>query len=109
MMVMSEKRSQLETGRHRIIGSVVSPIGFYTLALLTVEAFLMGAGTLFNLSENQRVAIVWCGIGLIVVILGIVSYLVFRKPMNLVFTDISHLRYTELTSYGTDARIVEAV
>jgi len=87
--------------RHKIINSVVSPLGFYALALLIVEAFLLTAGTFFNLPEAQRVALVWTAIGILVLIVAFVGYLVIKHPTKLVFTDEAHLR-SQIIEYGID-------
>ena len=40
--------------RGKIVGVVRSPLGFFTLSLLIVEGFLLGAGVFFNLSPTIR-------------------------------------------------------
>lgn len=96
--------AHFSSDRHKIISGVVSPLGFYTLALLIVEGFLIGAGSLFNLPVGQRSAFVWIGIVVFAAIIVIVTLLVVKCPRNLVFTDVSHIRYAQLTNFGTEQK-----
>jgi len=48
--------------REKVISYVRSPLGFYTLALLIVESFLLGSGRMFGLSETVRIAAMIAGV-----------------------------------------------
>jgi hypothetical protein len=87
----------LSAGREKIVSGIGSPLGFYVLALLIVETFLVGAGWLFNLPMEVRTNLAWAGIGLFVFVVIIVTGLVVKYPENLVFTERSHLH---LALYG---------
>jgi hypothetical protein len=82
----------LFAGREKIISGIGSPLGFYVLALLIVEAFLFGAGSLFNLPVETRTYLVWAGLAVFLFIVLVVLLLVIRYPQNLVFTERSHLQ-----------------
>ncbi len=92
--------SQISLSQSRVIGTVRSPLGFFTLALLIVESFLLGAGAGFNLGEDSRRVLIWVGIALFLIVFFSVYLLVVKWPQNLVFTEESHIRFAAMQVYG---------
>src|SRR5258708_218396 len=86
----------------KIIQRVKSPLGFFVLVLLILFAFIDIAVIGANLPTLHRVIFVWAGLGIVLIVIAIVTVLIITVPQNLVFSDESHLRYTELTIYGTE-------
>jgi len=95
---MPDFLGHLFSGREKILTGVGSPLGFFGLALLIVEAFFIGAGWVFNLPVETRTNMVWAGLAVFVFIVAIVVVLVIWVPQNLVFTEKSHLQFAAL--YG---------
>jgi hypothetical protein len=90
--------------RGRILRYVKSPLGFYTLALLIVESFLLGAGRLFNLSESVRISVLYVGVGLFIGVVAVVTILVIKYPQALVFSEHSHLEWESMQIFGEKSR-----
>jgi hypothetical protein len=90
--------------RGKVVQAVHSPLGFFVLALLIVEAFLWGAGTSFGLSEKWRIAALAIGVLLFLIVFGAVFWLVVNKPENLVFSEESHVQYAAMRMFGTESR-----
>jgi len=90
--------------RGKIISYVRSPLGFYTLALLIVESFLLGSGAMFGLSETVRIVAIALGVFLFLVVLGTVTTLVIKFPQSLVFTEESHLEWEYIHVFGDSSR-----
>lgn len=89
------------TGRRRsVISYIKSPLGFYALALLIVEAFLLSAGKLFDLSETMRVAALATGVLLFAGVIAVVTVLVVKYPQALVFSEHSHLEWQSMQVFG---------
>ncbi len=69
---------------HGLVEAVQKPLGFYTLALLVVEAFLaavlIGAA---DLDSTQRFMGMLIGVGLFLMVVAIVTVLVWQKPERL--------------------------
>jgi hypothetical protein len=87
-------------GRRNVVRYVRSPLGFYVLALLIIEAFLLGAGTLFSLPENIRVGALGVGVLLFIGVVTTVTVLVMKFPTGLVFSEESHLQWESMQLYG---------
>jgi hypothetical protein len=86
------------TRRSQVIESVRSPIGFFTLSLLIVEAFLFGSGIF--LPPALKVVAFVTGIALFLLVFGIVVWLVIRYPTNLIFGERTQLEYQRMQIYG---------
>jgi hypothetical protein len=86
--------------RGKVISYVKSPLGFYTLALLIVESFLLGTGALFGLSETVRITAMIIGVFLFLVVVGTVTALVVKFPKLLVFSEESHLEWEYMHVFG---------
>lgn len=82
---MSSK--QLRSG---ILAAITSPLGFYTLALLIVEAAMGTVLAVAGLTEERRWAVVLCMIGVFVLVLLIVAGFAALAPKNLVFGKEEH-------------------
>jgi hypothetical protein len=90
------------TSRSQIVGTIRSPLGFFALALLIVEAFLLGAGVFFQISPELRVVMIIVGIFLFLLVFGVVCWLVVRHPTNLVFSESSHVEYEAMRIFGSN-------
>jgi hypothetical protein len=90
--------------RGKIISYVKSPLGFYVLALLIVESFLVGTGAMFGLSETMRIIAIVLGVVLFLTVVGIVTILVIKFPHSLVFTEESHLEWEYMHVFGDSSR-----
>lgn len=89
--------------RSKTIQAVQSPLGFFALALLIVEAFLLGAGSWFELSESWKIVALGVGVLLFLALTGAVVWLVVRYPQNLVFSEESHVQYARMKMFGSEA------
>jgi len=87
--------------RSRLISAAHSPLGFFVLALLIVEAFLWGAGVWFGLSELFKIVALAVGVSLFLVVFITVVWLVVKHPKNLVFGEESHVRFEEMRVYAS--------
>jgi hypothetical protein len=81
---------------------VRSPLGFFALALSIVEVFLLGAGIFFQLATIWRLIAIGVGVFLFILVFAAVLWLVVKHPMNLVFTEQSHLVLQKM--YGDSGR-----
>lgn len=90
--------------RWRVVSAAHSPLGFFVLALLIVEAFLLGSGTFFGLSENWKITSILIGVTLFLVVFFAVFWLVISHPQNLVFGEESHVQYAAMRMFGTESR-----
>lgn len=100
-----DSQNSRKTFRHRrVITYVKSPLGFFTLALLIIETFLVGAGALFNLSETMRIVAMAVGVGLFIGVVATVTTLVVKYPQALVFSEGSHLEWESMQVFGDKAR-----
>lgn len=82
MLTSSEKSSP---GRRRLVETITSPIGFFALALLIVEAFLATVLIGANLQANEKMLGVWTGVAMFIVVVVMVFMLVWSKPEHFVF------------------------
>lgn len=71
--------------------SISTPLGFFVLSLLIVETFLGAVTTVSPLSANERIIVIWLGVGMFVLVILLVSALVWFKPDNLTFDKDAHL------------------
>ena len=74
-------------GRSKLLDAIVSPLGFYVLSLLIVEAFI-GSVVVFR---NLDTALVYVGIALFVLVIAVVTALVWLKPGHLTFDKSANL------------------
>ena len=88
--------------RSRAIRAVQSPLGFFVLALLIVEAFLLGAGTWFGLSGEWKIAAIATGVVLFLIVFVTVVWLVVKHPKNLVFSEESQLQFAAMQMFGSE-------
>ena len=89
------------SSRPHVLGIIKSPLGFFGLALLIVESFLLGAGVAFGLPLEWKLIAIGVGVLLFLIVVGAVLWLAVKHPTSLVFSEISHVRLAELT-YGDD-------
>ena len=90
--------------RFRAARDIQTPLGFFALCLLIVEGFLVGAGTLFGLSEGFKVAVLAVGVILFLAVAASVWALVWWRPKNLVFNAQSHLDREYIRLWGTKSQ-----
>ena len=100
----------LSSVRFKAIQAIHSPLGFFALALLIVESFLVGAGAWFvmgvGLSSEWRIVAMGVGVLLFLIVFGAVVGLVVCYPKNLVFSEESHLQYDRMQIFGTKERAI---
>ena len=89
--------------RTDVLRVIRSPLGFFVLALLIIEIFLILAGTLFNLPLDIRIGVLIAGVLLFIVVIGCVYRLVVKYPTHLVFSETSHVASLAMRIYGDDA------
>lgn len=96
-MILQPKVQSYSNMRAKAISGIGTPLGFMVLALMIIEGFLIGAGSLFNLPLEIRIIALFVGVGLFVGVVSIVVFLVIKYPKNLVFSESSHL---QMALYG---------
>lgn len=96
----------LISSRSRIVRAAHSPLGFFVLALLIVETFLLGSGTWFGLSEAWKITAICIGVLLFLVVFGTVVWLVVAYPQNLVFGEESHVQFAAMKMFGTESHLI---
>lgn len=94
------------SSRSHIVRAAHSPLGFFVLALLIVETFLLGSGTWFGLSEAWKITAICVGVFLFLVVFGTVVWLVIAYPQNLVFGEESHVQFAAMKMFGTESRLI---
>ena len=94
------------SARSKAVRAAHSPLGFFVLALLIVEAFLWGSGTWFGLSEPWRITAIGVGVFLFLIVFGTVVWLVIAYPQNLVFSEESHVQFAALKMFGTESHLI---
>ena len=92
------------SARSRVVRAAHSPLGFFVLALLIVEAFLWGAGIWFGLSDDWKIAAIGVGVLLFLIVFGTVVWLVIAYPQNLVFSEETHVQYAAMKMFGTESQ-----
>lgn len=98
---MKNKRSQL-------ISVINTPLGFFVLALLIVEAFLATVLIGANFDSATKVIGMWLGVGLFCLVTFAVFALVWHKPENLTFDKEAHLLDRGVV-YGTESNVITNV
>ena len=92
--------------RARAVQAIHSPLGFFVLALLIVEGFLIAAGTSFGLSQPWKLTTLAIGVLLFLLVVGTVVWLVVKHPKNLVFGEESHVQFEALKMFGSEERVL---
>lgn len=82
--------------RAGLVESITSPIGFFVLALLIVEAFLATVLVGANLPETEKMTAVWAGVAMFILVVVMVFALVWFKPDNFMFTNQEHIERLRL-------------
>lgn len=94
------------SSRSKIVRAAHSPLGFFVLALLIVETFLLGSGTWFGLSELWKMTAICVGVFLFLVVFGTVVWLVIAYPQNLVFGEESHVQFAAMKMFGSENHLI---
>ena len=94
---------RVPSGWVRIIEAIDKPLGFFVLALLIVEGFLVLVLTLSGLEPKMQERGMWAGVGLFVFVVFIVTICVWNKPTHLTFTERGSLVEMGKASYGTES------
>lgn len=92
-------------GRASLVSVITTPLGFFALSLLIVEGFLGIILVGSNLAAYQKFVGMLIGAGLFVLIVVLVTILVWRRPQNLTFSELSHLEH-ERALYGAAGKPV---
>ena len=87
----------------RIIEAIDKPLGFFVLALLIVESFLVLILTLSSLEPEAQERGMWAGVGLFIFVVCIVTICVWKKPTHLTFTERGSLVEMGKATYGTES------
>ncbi len=98
---------QSRSGWVRIIEAIDKPLGFFVLALLIVEGFLVLVLTLSGLEPKMQERGMWAGVGLFIFVLCIVTICVWKKPTHLTFSERGSLVEMGKASYGTESEEVK--
>lgn len=101
---MAKKKSN---DRAALIKGIDSPLGFFVLALLIIEAFLTLILTFAELKDEEKPTFIWLGVFLFILVTLIVGLLVWFKPENLTFDKTAHLD-RESKQFGTDQQKVKS-
>lgn len=96
------------SGLVRIIEAIDKPLGFFVLALLIVEGFLVLVLTLSGLESQAQERGMWAGVGLFVFVVLLVTICVWKKPTHLTFTERGSLVEMGKASYGTETAEIKA-
>ncbi|MGH8569939.1 MAG: tetratricopeptide repeat protein [Gammaproteobacteria bacterium] len=80
--------------RSKLIDAIGSPLGFYVLSLLIVEAFIASV----MISQKLDIALVYVGVGLFIFVVIIVTVLVWMKAGVLTFDKAAHLEMERIRS-----------
>lgn len=91
------------SSRSRVVNAAHSPLGFFILALLIVETFLLGAGIWFGLPDIWKITAIGIGILLFLVVFWTVVWLVVAHPQNLVFGEESHVQFAAMRMFGNES------
>ena len=102
-MTEADGPTGLLTTRSQVIATIRSPLGFFALALLIVESFLLCAGLWFGLPLWAKLVGLGVGVFLFVYVVRVVNHLVINHPVNLVFSEASHLQSRQLEIFGQKA------
>jgi heme A synthase len=69
--------------RTAIIKAIKHPLAFFTLALLLVETFIGTVVLKGNLQSGEKMAAIWAGVGMFVMVVLMVFLLTWFKPIHL--------------------------
>jgi uncharacterized membrane protein required for colicin V production len=101
MVSSATDHSQSGETRGRLIEAITSPIGFFVLALLIVEAFLATVLVGASLEAKDKMIGVWFGVGMFVLVVIMVFILVCFRPQNFVFDRGAHLEQQKMEQERT--------
>lgn len=94
--------------RVKLIEAISTPLGFFVLALLIVEAFLTAVLLGADLDSAQKVNCITLGVTMFLVVVVVVSALVWFKPFHLTFDKDAHLLDRGKVPFGTNQEKVSA-
>ena len=94
--------------RAKLVEAITTPLGFFVLALLIVEAFLGTVMVWAELEPASKITGMWMGVGLFILVVVIVGLLVFLKPENLTFDKDAHLVDRGKVPYGSNQKQLDA-
>ena len=92
--------------RDKIVEAVAAPLGFFVLALLIAETFLVAVLLKGNFDTQGQFIVMGVGASMFFSVLLIVTWLVHSKPENLTFDKEAHLKRSE-AAYGTELKTVD--
>jgi uncharacterized membrane protein (DUF485 family) len=103
-----KKQPQASPARAKLVEAVNTPLGFFVLALLIVEAFLATVLLGAELAAGEKMQCVLIGVGLFIFVVAIVGIFVWFKPLHLTFDRDAHLLDRGKLPYGTSQEKVSA-
>lgn len=83
-------------GRASLVSVITTPLGFFALSLLIVEGFLGIVLIFSDLGSGGKLAGMIIGTCLFVLVVGIVTSLVWKKPKSLIFGEIGYIEQQKL-------------
>jgi hypothetical protein len=103
-----KKPSPPGPARAKLVEAINTPLGFFVLALLIVEAFLATVLLWAELASTEKMNCVWLGVGLFILVVAIVGILVWHRPLHLTFDRDAHLLDRGKMPFGTNQEKVSA-
>ena len=82
------------------MGAITRPLGFYALALLIVESFLIIVLTKGNLDAQLQAEGMRSGVRLVVGVISIVTFFVWFRPDNLILSGKEKLEDKRISARG---------
>ncbi len=99
--IISKESVKNEGSRKGVIETIKSPLGFFVLALLIIEAFIASCLIFSDLDPKNKQAGLLIGIGLFLLIVIIVAIFAWHKPHNLTYNGYAHLIDSGKVPFGT--------
>ena len=94
--------------RAKLVEAINTPLGFFVLALLIVEAFLATVLVGAELAAGEKMTCVMIGVGLFIFVVALVGLFVWFKPLHLTFDRDAHLLDRGKLPYGTNQEKISA-
>jgi len=90
------------------VKAITSPLGFYVLALLIVETTIGLVLIKSDLDAKDKFYGLILAVGMFVLVVVLVTVLVWFKAQDLTYDRDAHLIDSGKTSYGSDAKEIQA-
>lgn len=107
MSELRDDRDPATSARVKLVEAINTPLGFFVLALLIVEAFLGTVLVGADLEPKDKMTCVQIGVGLFILVVLIVTAFVWNRPSNLTFDKDAHLLDRGKIPYGSNQEQVK--